>query len=251
MKKDPPANLLPYYLEEHLNQDAGDLEYWLGISQRNDAPCLELGCGTGRLLIPIAETGKMVWGIDHDREMLAYLIENLPVDTAPRVHVLQAAMSAFHFDIHFGTILLPCNTFSTLSSKERIPTLNHVRRHLENRGIFAVSVPNPVRLLELARKGKPEFEGFFPHPVDKNPVHIFSTWEKNAATVTMYWHYDHLHKDGSVQRTSTSTRHFLTPKNTYINELQDSGFTEVMLYGDYDHSEYEQESPYLILEAQK
>ena len=48
-----------------------DLPALQAYAQRTDGPLLELGCGTGRLLIPLARAGYAVTGVDLSPEMLA------------------------------------------------------------------------------------------------------------------------------------------------------------------------------------
>jgi ubiquinone/menaquinone biosynthesis C-methylase UbiE len=48
-----------------------DAAFWRRVAQRTGGRTLELGCGTGRLLIPLARSGARVVGIDRSAEMLA------------------------------------------------------------------------------------------------------------------------------------------------------------------------------------
>ena len=48
-----------------------DLPFWLAQAARYGDPILELGCGTGRVSIPLAQAGHQVTGIDMAEDMLA------------------------------------------------------------------------------------------------------------------------------------------------------------------------------------
>jgi SAM-dependent methyltransferase len=48
-----------------------DLAFWRRIARREDPPVLELGCGTGRLLLPLARVVRPITGIDRSASMLA------------------------------------------------------------------------------------------------------------------------------------------------------------------------------------
>lgn len=48
----------------------GDLQFYVEEARRAGSPVLDLGCGTGRILIPIAEAGIEVVGLDHSTIML-------------------------------------------------------------------------------------------------------------------------------------------------------------------------------------
>jgi SAM-dependent methyltransferase len=49
-----------------------DVRFWQDFARREGAPVLELGCGTGRVLMPVARTGVPVVGIDRSDSMLEY-----------------------------------------------------------------------------------------------------------------------------------------------------------------------------------
>ena len=48
-----------------------DVRFWQDFARRERGPVLELGCGTGRILIPVARTGVRVVGVDRLEPMLA------------------------------------------------------------------------------------------------------------------------------------------------------------------------------------
>src|SRR6266508_3837454 len=47
-----------------------DVGFYLAEAQKAGGPVVELGVGTGRIAIPIAQTGIRVIGVDSSREML-------------------------------------------------------------------------------------------------------------------------------------------------------------------------------------
>jgi ubiquinone/menaquinone biosynthesis C-methylase UbiE len=49
-----------------------DVRFWQDFARRGGAPVLELGCGTGRVLVPVARTGVPVVGVDRSEAMLEY-----------------------------------------------------------------------------------------------------------------------------------------------------------------------------------
>jgi SAM-dependent methyltransferase len=62
--------LVPYY-DEWIPEDAGDLDFYVEEARRSGGPVVELGCGTGRVTLPMARAGVRVIGIDSSAEMLA------------------------------------------------------------------------------------------------------------------------------------------------------------------------------------
>ena len=50
--------------------ERGDIGFYVNEAALVDGPILELASGTGRVLIPIARTGKRIVGVERSRQML-------------------------------------------------------------------------------------------------------------------------------------------------------------------------------------
>lgn len=244
-----PSTPFPVLYHAHHSRHLEDIPFWLELARRQGSPALELGCGTGRVLLPLAQAGVSVFGLDNDPEMLAVLRRQLTAETRQRVSLLQADLAHYCLALRFALILLPCNTFSTLEADQRLAALDLARRHLLPEGRFAVSLPNPDLLARLPRQSEAELEEVFPHPVDGEPVQVSSGWRRDRECFSLTWHYDHLLSDGRVERTSAVVQHRLVPAETYEAELRQQGLKVIERFGDYDRSEYGKDSPYLILVA--
>jgi SAM-dependent methyltransferase len=243
-----------YHLyDAHHNLDTEDLPFWLDLAARLGGPVLELGCGTGRVLVALAQVGHTVVGLDHDPEMLKLLVAKLPSNLYQRVMLLQADFRNFYLAGKFNLILMPCNTYSTLSAGERQAVLACVRVHLDPQGVFGVSLPNPDWLRRLPARSEAEVEEIFPHPLDGEPVQVSSAWQRTRSRtrpeLIIDWHYDHLRSDGSVERLSVQVRHDLTPVAGYLAELRSAGFGRVQSFGGFDRQVFSSDSPEWIILA--
>jgi len=233
----------------HHCRHSEDLPFWENLARQHPGPVLELGCGTGRVVLYLAGKGFQVYGLDRDGDMLAVLRASLTPQEGPEVRIFQADMASFWLELRFGLVLLPCNTYSTLLEDERRSTLACARHHLRVDGVFATSLPNPNILRSLPRFAEPQVEEVFPHPVDGEPVQVSSSWQRSYKYVSMYWYYDHLLPDGRVKRQTLHSRHTLIPSQAYLDEMRQQGFASLETYGDFDRSPYSSESPYLIILA--
>src|SRR5215467_5850702 len=75
-----------------------DAAFFVEMARQADGPVLELGCGTGRVLIPTVRAGIPIIGIDGSSRMLARCREKLasePKDVQYRVQLLKADMRDF------------------------------------------------------------------------------------------------------------------------------------------------------------
>lgn len=226
-----------------------DLPFWLELARQQGSPILELGCGSGRILLPLARDGYTVAGLERDPDMLYTLREAMEPELADRVELIQGDMAAFALGRRFPLIILPCNTISTLSAAQRQATLACIHRHLQPEGLFAASLPNPAVLKRLPRRSEAEIEESFHHPLDGEPVQVSSAWERRDQSLTITWHYDHLLPDGRVERVSTQVSHTLAPVETYLAELEAAGLSIVECFGDFDRSPYSPQAPSLIFLA--
>jgi len=232
-----------------------DIPFWMRLVEGVES-VLELGCGSGRVSIPLARGGSYVWGMDRDEAMLEVARANLAREPEPvreRISLFRADMAQFQLATRFGTAICPCNTFSVLTARERKAVWQRVTEHLKPQGVFAISLPNPTLLAQFKDQTETEStqEAIFSHPETGNPVQVSSAIESVEEGVIWRWHYDHLLPDGQVERLTMSTKHYYTPLEVYEREMREIGFHLRGLYGDFEKGQYTSESLYLILEAQK
>jgi SAM-dependent methyltransferase len=242
--------MLPLLYHAHHSLYKEDIGFWLDLASRQSGPVLELGCGTGRVLIPLAQSGHAVVGLDRDAEMLALLKSYLSLALRQQVMIIQADFTRFHLGQLFGLILMPCNTYSTLAVVERQAVLACVRKHLSPDGTFAVSLPNPDWLRGLAASSPVELEEVFPHPLDGEPVQVSSAWRRTKREFILDWFYDHLMPDGTVERYTTRLRHDLTPAVQYLEEFRLAGFARVQSFGGFERPAFSAESPEWVILAE-
>lgn len=243
--------MFPRFYHAHHSRHPEDLDFWLELAAEHPGPILELGCGTGRVLIPLAQRGHTIYGLDNDAEMLSVLRSNLPAELRSRTPAFQADFRDFHLAARFSLIMMPCNTYSTLEASQRLAVLERVHHHLQVGGVFAVSLPNPTLLQDLPAYSEPEVEDSFPHPLNGEPVLVSSAWERTERHFIVQWQYDHFLEDGALQRLSAQVKHQLDSPQVYIDELGAAGFTAIHKYGDFNRSSFKRTSSHLIILASR
>ncbi len=245
-----PDSFAQLYHAHHSRHDE-DLPFWIDLANELGGPVLELGCGTGRVLIPLAQAGHLAVGLDLDPAMLRFLKDSISGRLAGRIHIFRGDLTRFHLAQRFPLIIMPCNTYSTLSPEQRRQSLGLVRRHLAPGGVFAVSLPNPAVLLRLPKRGEPEVEEVLPHPDDGEPVQVSSEWERDERHFVLRWHYDHLLPDGRIERTTGVARHHLAARDDYLQEMSAAGLQPAGVFGSFHRRPYTSRSPELIILARR
>lgn len=125
-----------------------DIDFYRQYAKKAGGEVLEIACGTGRVTIPLAEAGFEVYGIDLSRPMLTILerkMSELPPAIARRIHITHADMADFELRRQFDLIIVPFRAFQALTSDDRIrSSLQHVKKHLKEGGLFIVDVFKPA-----------------------------------------------------------------------------------------------------------
>ena len=128
---------------ERLRAGRGDIEFYLDLARRAGGPVLELGCGTGRVLLPIASEGIPCTGLDVSPRMLEALRRK---DAPPTLRLACAPMQDFDLgEVRFMLIYAAFRVFQHLYTEEdQLACLSCVRRHLAPGGSFAFDVFSPL-----------------------------------------------------------------------------------------------------------
>jgi SAM-dependent methyltransferase len=138
-----------YAADRRLN----DLPFWLELAGRHGGPVLEVACGTGRVLLPVARSGVPVDGIDRSPEMLGVLRSKLarePEEVRRRVSLHQGDMRELRLGKDYGLVMAPFRSLQHLHTVEdQVRAFASIARHVAPGGKFAFNVFYPnYRLLD-------------------------------------------------------------------------------------------------------
>ena len=146
----------PQLYDLYFNGVEGDVEFYLDEAKDGQGPTLEIGCGTGRILVPLArEAGIPVTGLDVSEPLLNIALSKLKLESESvqkRSKVIVGDMRDFDLCEKFATVLLPYRTFQhLLTPADQISALNAIRRHLEKEGRLVFNIFEPSD--EIQRNG--------------------------------------------------------------------------------------------------
>lgn len=127
------------------------VDFYLAEARRQAGRVLELACGTGRVLLPIASGGQPCVGLDLSPDMLAEARRKAN-ELGVHVEWMQGDMRSFDLDQTFDFVFIAGNSLLHLhDTEDLVSCFRSVRRHLASGARFVFDVFNPsVRLLAEA-----------------------------------------------------------------------------------------------------
>lgn len=232
-----------------------DIAVYLEFGRRSRHPVLELGCGSGRVALPLARAGLRVVGLDRSPEMLARASAKFSSDPDLLMSLVRADMRSFSLSEQFGLIVVPLDAFLHIETQaDQLACLRCVRAHLASDGLVILDLPGPasgdwgdwspgIRPLVLAWTAPTE---------DGATVSKFSSFTVDAAeqmhTVTEI--YEHTGSDGTLRRRMVDyPLRYVFPAELELL-FAESGLGLRARYGDYDLSPFQASSPRQIAIAE-
>lgn len=124
-----------------------DVGFYVEEAKAARGPVLELGSGTGRILLPIARAGSTIVGLDSSHNMLARCRQRLAAEPAAvqgRVRLVQRDIHDFDLGERFALIIAPFRVVQHLMTPDdQLRFLAAVARHLAPQGRLVFDVFNP------------------------------------------------------------------------------------------------------------
>ncbi len=131
-----------------------DIPFFLDQARLARGPVLEIGCGTGRVTIPVAAAGFEIHGIDLSDAMLKRCREKLArLDPAirSRISIEKQDMRDFRVDRRFDLVIVPFNTFQgLLTEADALSCLSSIESHLTTTGRLILTLSSPEHLAGAA-----------------------------------------------------------------------------------------------------
>jgi SAM-dependent methyltransferase len=129
-------------------QNRQDVAFFIEMARLAAGPVLEIGCGTGRVLIPTARAGIEITGLDLSDAMLELCREKLarePREVQARVRLARGDMRQFDLGREFHLITIPFRPFQHLITvEEQLSCLASIHRHLALGGRLILDIFNPA-----------------------------------------------------------------------------------------------------------
>lgn len=262
-QKEPPARqyslVAEFYDATPIYANRRDIAFYVDCARGAGGKVLELGCGTGRVLIPTAVAGCDITGLDRSEEMLAKCREKLsrqPRDFQARVRLLQGDMTGFDLGETFRLITVPFRALQhLLKVEEQLACLESARRHLDSGGqlVFDVFQVDPRRTFDPA----------FTQEIEEVPETLLPDGRRFRRTsrIAAYHRAEQYnevelihyvtHRDGRQERLVDRFNFRYFYPNEVEHLLARAGLRAVERFGDFDRSPLRDDSPEMIFVAEK
>ncbi len=234
----PIADLYDFSYEDFTE----DVSFYENLAQSVEGPLLELGVGSGRVAMPLAQAGYEVVGIDTSASMLAQARRRLKQAGKVKgsLTVQAGDMTSFDLKRSFGMVFIAANTFQhLLTLEEQLACLRRAREHMEPDGVFSLSVRSPATVSwEEAEWAPLQLNWTREDPATGDVIMKMAAEQPDASRMVrrLTYVYDRVASDGSVKRNvfATELRHSTEAEITLL--LQQVGMRVTHVYGDYDLS---------------
>ncbi len=236
-----------------------DVPFYVDCARHASGKTLELGCGTGRILIPTAAAGCNIVGLDASGFMLERCrtkLERQPTEVQRRARLAQGNMIDFNLNESFALITIPFRGFQhLLRTEEQLSCLSCVHRHLAPGGrlVFDAFQPNPRYLHDPEYLEEREEFGETPLPDGRS---FRRTWRiaayRRAEQINeIEFIYYLTHADGTKERIVEPfpLRYFYRFELEHL--LARAGLRLTNLYGDFDRTPLRDDSPEMIFVAER
>jgi SAM-dependent methyltransferase len=246
---------------EHANREP-DIDFYIAAAKRwRPKRILELGCGTGRVTVPLAEAVRgfceCVVGLDVEPAMLSAARRKAVPGTAKRIRWIQADMRAWRDDEPFDLIIGPCSTLCHLLTvedqlsawKRAFLNLNIGGRFIADVGmadfaVFAESLQNPPRAIvqidnDTTRSG----------PGERKRLVRYKTvmYHASEQRATVRYLYDEFAHGGKPERfISDYESHVYYPRELELL-FRMSGFAIESVWGDHHEGPLENNSREIVM----
>lgn len=248
-----------FYDSTLIYQDRKDVEFYVSEARASGGPVLELGCGTGRVLLPTARAGIEITGLDASSKMLERCRAKLagePAEVQERVTLVPGTLEDFNLGREFALVTIPFRPFQhLLAVEEQLGCLGAVRRHLRAGGrlVFDAFHVDPSSLHDRRWMEERE-EG----PATRMPdgrivlrTTRIAAFHRAAQVndVEFCWYVTHPNGRREEIRWTAALRYYSHFELEHL--LVRAGLRVAALYGDLNRSPFRDDSPDMIFVAEK
>jgi ubiquinone/menaquinone biosynthesis C-methylase UbiE len=243
----------PFYDWENARTVARrDVGFWRRLAAAQDGRVLELGCGTGRIAIPVARSGVALTGIDRSERMLARARQRVRrARLADQVRLVRGDIRSLPFRSRpgFALVIAAYGILQSLTrEKDLAATLQSVGRVLRRGGLFGIDlVPDLPRWSEY--EGRKSLAGRQGRTTQLTLIESVRQDRRRRLTI---FDQQYVVRRGAERKTHTFSLTFRTLSVPQMRRrLEDAGFRVEAVLGDYAGGPWDERADVWMILARK
>jgi ubiquinone/menaquinone biosynthesis C-methylase UbiE len=228
-----------------------DTAFFRKLIEEVPGAALEIGCGTGRLLLPYLKAGLEIEGVDCSQEMM-----DICKQKAEALGVSPVLYDQFMQDLDlprkYKTIFIPLASFMLVTNREdAITALSKFYQHLEEEGqvIIPLFIPkeqfNANKKEWAVRRVGTRYDG------DEIVLSAASTINFNEQLQTNWNKYEIYKESSLVESKFTTSELRWYYKYEFKMMLEKAGFKDISIYGGYNFEKLNDDQAFMIFRARK
>jgi SAM-dependent methyltransferase len=226
-----------------------DLPFYRRMVERHGQPVLELGCGTGRLTVALAQDGVDITGLDDAPTMLEEARQKA-ARAGVSVEFVQGDCRDFALAKQYSLIFFPNNALSHLLTRTDVEAcFRSVREHLLRVGRFVVDLFVPSARI-LGREAGRYPVGSYEDPDGRGRVTVTESNQYDSASQVNHitWYYSR-EGEGEFAAVPLKLRMFFPQEIDAL--LESNGFAIEEKYGDFEDTPFGSESQKQLIVCRK
>lgn len=233
-----------------------DIPFYVALSKQHGSPVVEVGCGTGRLTIPLAREGMGVVGLDLSPHMLAVArrkIENEASEVKARIELVEGDMRDFNLGRTFPCVFVPQAAVFHLDGREALlRSLANFHRHTKPGGLFLLDVVSPDKMKnQKVGEDRMTRERIDPDTHERTREFNEKLYIDPERQVVCCNHRILIGEGDRERRIEFQQEYRWIEAEEAVGLFHEVGFTDVKVFGDYAQGPFTKESSRLILQAKR
>jgi SAM-dependent methyltransferase len=234
----------------------GEIDFYRDMAMKvkeRGGSVLEVGCGTGRVTLQLAQEGISIVGMDISPAMLT--IARQKSQELPNVRWVEGDMMSFDLRECFDLIIIPGHSFQfMLTPEDQLACLNCIRQHLAPHGKLVLHINHDdlgwLGGLAEGRGTDFKLKGEYRQDAMQGSVRAWTAWsyETGTQTASAIDAWEFIGEDGKVieRKEGVHKRLHVVFPFEMKHLLARVGFEVEALYGDFFQHELQNTSPDMI-----
>lgn len=235
-------NIIRYYDAENTDKN-DDIDFYIQLAEEHGEPLLDVGCGTGRVMFPLAQAGYVIHGIDNEPAMLEPAQDRLKAQPELRERLIlhEGDILTYDMPVKFKLTLVPYNGLMHFHDQEtQLKALQQLRKWTQDDGYLVLDLPNAGDIFASQDTEAVTLERTFLEPETGHLVmqQSVSYLDRVSQLMQITWIYDEITADGTVKRTYAPLVLYYYFFSEISLLLKQTGFEIEAVYGDLEYGPF-------------